>query len=142
MYMGIGNLKVMNESFKKLVDLCLPAKLALGGSAPTTEAFHSALEASHWIENIRYDSSAISALKAFFSVILSSAVIVATMVHSRGISCVTHCTDGWDRTPQLSALAQLLLDPFYRTTIGFQILIEKVRFCSSIADLLLRTGMD
>ena len=31
----------------------------------------------------------------------------------------------WDRTSQLSALAQLMLDPYYRTLEGFAILIEK-----------------
>jgi myotubularin-related protein 1/2 len=40
-----------------------------------------------------------------------------------------HCSDGWDRTSQLSALAQVLIDPFYRTIDGFAILIEK-EFCS------------
>jgi hypothetical protein len=34
-------------------------------------------------------------------------------------------SDGWDRTAQLSALVQLLLDSHYRTYIGFMSLIEK-----------------
>ncbi len=38
---------------------------------------------------------------------------------------MVHCSDGWDRTTQLSSLAQLLIDPFYRTIEGFIKLIEK-----------------
>ena len=40
-------------------------------------------------------------------------------------SVLIHCSDGWDRTSQLSALSQILLDPFYRTINGFAVLIEK-----------------
>ena len=40
-------------------------------------------------------------------------------------SVLIHCSDGWDRTSQLSALTQILLDPFYRTINGFAVLIEK-----------------
>ena len=36
-----------------------------------------------------------------------------------------HCSDGWDRTSQLSALSQILLDKYYRTLKGFIVLIEK-----------------
>ena len=36
-----------------------------------------------------------------------------------------HCSDGWDRTAQLSATSQLLLDKYYRTLEGFICLIEK-----------------
>ena len=36
-----------------------------------------------------------------------------------------HCSDGWDRTSQLSALSQILLDKYYRTLRGFIVLIEK-----------------
>jgi len=42
-----------------------------------------------------------------------------------GEPVVVHCSDGWDRTAQLVSLAQLVLDPFYRTIRGFEILIEK-----------------
>ena len=40
-------------------------------------------------------------------------------------SVLIYCSEGWDRTAQLSSLSQLLLDPFYRTINGFAILIEK-----------------
>ena len=38
---------------------------------------------------------------------------------------LVHCSDGWDRTSQLSALMQILIDPYYRTIEGFEVLIEK-----------------
>ncbi|KAL3174186.1 hypothetical protein MRX96_041345 [Rhipicephalus microplus] len=42
-----------------------------------------------------------------------------------GVSVLVHCSDGWDRTAQTCSLASLLLDPYYRTIMGFQALIEK-----------------
>jgi hypothetical protein len=42
-----------------------------------------------------------------------------------GTPVIVHCSDGWDRTSQLCALAQLLVDPFYRTFAGFCTLVEK-----------------
>ena len=38
---------------------------------------------------------------------------------------MVHCSDGWDRTSQTCALAQLMLDGYYRTMQGFRALIEK-----------------
>jgi myotubularin-related protein 1/2 len=43
----------------------------------------------------------------------------------QGDSVMIHCSDGWDRTPQLTAMVQLLLDPYYRTIRGLLCLIEK-----------------
>ena len=42
-----------------------------------------------------------------------------------GVAVLLHCSDGWDRTSQLSALTQIVLDPYYRTFEGFFALIEK-----------------
>ena len=36
-------------------------------------------------------------------------------------SVVVHCTDGWDRTAQLTSLAMLMLDSYYRTIRGFEV---------------------
>ena len=41
-----------------------------------------------------------------------------------GTSVLVHCSDGWDRTPQVVSLAMLFLDPYYRTMRGFCHLIE------------------
>lgn len=42
-----------------------------------------------------------------------------------GDPVVIHCSDGWDRTSQLSSVAMLCLDPYYRTIKGFAILVEQ-----------------
>ena len=56
--------------------------------------------------------------------ILRAANFIARTMQG-GTSCLVHCSDGWDRTSQLTALAQLCLDPFYRTMHGFFVLICK-----------------
>ncbi|KAM3959472.1 LOW QUALITY PROTEIN: phosphatidylinositol-3,5-bisphosphate 3-phosphatase MTMR4 [Aphomia sociella] len=55
--------------------------------------------------------------------VLRAAGVVARAAGGR--PALVHCSDGWDRTPQIVAAAQLLLDPFYRTVQGFRILIER-----------------
>ncbi|ETO09674.1 hypothetical protein RFI_27705, partial [Reticulomyxa filosa] len=58
--------------------------------------------------------------------ILSGSLLVARrIVETKNFVAVIHCSDGWDRTSQISALSQLLVDPFYRTIRGFIVLIEK-----------------
>ena len=36
-------------------------------------------------------------------------------IHKEQRPVVVHCSDGWDRTTQIVALAELMLDPYYRT---------------------------
>ena len=46
-------------------------------------------------------------------------------VHKEKASIVLHCSDGWDRTSQCCSLTSLCLDSYYRTVVGFEVLIEK-----------------
>lgn len=58
------------------------------------------------------------------SAVMSGAVCVAESLQS-GVSCLVHCSDGWDRTAQLCSLSQIYLDEHYRTLLGFCQLVEK-----------------
>jgi len=57
--------------------------------------------------------------------VLSAAWQTAFHVHYNRLPVLTHCSHGWDRTSQVPALAELLLDPHYRTRSGFALLVEK-----------------
>lgn len=72
------------------------------------------LEESEWFRHIQR--------------VLVCSVAVASSLR-RGVSVLVHCTDGWDRTSQCCATAAMLLDPFYRTAVGFCTLLQK-DFCS------------
>ncbi|ELP85277.1 myotubularin, putative [Entamoeba invadens IP1] len=43
---------------------------------------------------------------------------------NNGDRVLVHCSDGWDRTPQISALSRICLDSYHRTLEGFLSLIE------------------
>lgn len=57
--------------------------------------------------------------------LIASALKIAYHIEELGVSVLVHCSDGWDRTAQLTSLAEILLDPYYRTIEGFRALIEK-----------------
>ncbi|KAK6589075.1 myotubularin related 1 [Cryptosporidium xiaoi] len=56
-------------------------------------------------------------------ILMSSNKIVNQLINSKGV--LVHCSDGWDRTSQLTALSMICIDPYYRTIKGFITLIEK-----------------
>uniref|UniRef100_A0A671KLR6 Phosphatidylinositol-3,5-bisphosphate 3-phosphatase MTMR2 n=1 Tax=Sinocyclocheilus anshuiensis TaxID=1608454 RepID=A0A671KLR6_9TELE len=102
-FLDIHNIHVMRESLRKLKEVVYP----------NIEESHwlSNLESTHWLEHIK--------------LILAGALRIADKVESGKTSVVVHCSDGWDRTPQLTSLALIMLDSHYRTIRGFQILLEK-----------------
>ena len=87
------------------------------------------VEASGWLENIK--------------LVLTCAIFMVELIDKKKASILCHCrcelnfvvvflyvlqalfSDGWDRTSQLTSLAMLMLDGYYRTLRGFMVLIEK-----------------
>lgn len=47
--------------------------------------------------------------------LMKAAVTVGTAIEHEARPVMVHCSDGWDRTPQIVALAEILLDPYYRS---------------------------
>ncbi|XP_033227692.1 myotubularin-related protein 2 isoform X3 [Belonocnema kinseyi] len=102
-FLDIHNIHVMRESLRKLKELCFPI---------IDEArWLSGIESTMWLKHIKN--------------ILAGAVRIVDKVENHKTSVMVHCSDGWDRTLQLTALAMIMLDPYYRTIKGFEVLIEK-----------------
>lgn len=57
--------------------------------------------------------------------ILRSTEMLVKWIHLQGVHIVIHCSDGWDRTPQVCSLVQICIDPYFRTLDGFIVLVEK-----------------
>ncbi|KAM5188270.1 phosphatidylinositol-3,5-bisphosphate 3-phosphatase MTMR3 isoform 3-T7 [Callospermophilus lateralis] len=101
-FMGMANIHSIRRSFQSLRLLCT--------QTPDPGNWLSALESTKWLHHL--------------SVLLKSALLVVHAVDRDQRPVLVHCSDGWDRTPQIVALAKLLLDPYYRTIEGFQVLVE------------------
>uniref|UniRef100_A0A672RGH2 phosphatidylinositol-3,5-bisphosphate 3-phosphatase n=1 Tax=Sinocyclocheilus grahami TaxID=75366 RepID=A0A672RGH2_SINGR len=102
MFMGMANIHSIRNSFQSLKAVC--------SQIPDPGNWLSALESTRWLQHL--------------SVMLKAASLVCSAVEREGRPVLVHCSDGWDRTPQIVALAKILLDPFYRTIEGFQVLVE------------------
>lgn len=118
-YLGIDNIHTMRDSLSKVVEALRETEVvasSVSGALPgETQAVpildRQALRRSGWLRHI--------------SNIVEGTLLIVRNVHVNSSHVLIHCSDGWDRTAQLSALSQLCLDPYYRTMRGFQILIEK-----------------
>lgn len=115
-FFNIENIHVMRSSLQKLNDACdynfrqsfFPNSEE--GDMAKIKDFYSALDASSWSKHIQ--------------TVLEAGRYIADRV-SKGYTAIVHCSDGWDRTAQTCAIAQLIMDPYYRTLDGFMALIEK-----------------
>jgi myotubularin-related protein 1/2 len=103
-FCNIANIHAVRDAYQKLSSLCL-------STVASDISFASALEDTKWMSHIR--------------LIWAAAWETAYWVHLHRLPVLVHCSHGWDRTSQVVALAEILLDPFYRTIEGFSCLIEK-----------------
>lgn len=104
-FLSIQNIHVMRASLEKVLDSFANSDyLAL---APDQEL----LRKSGWLGHI--------------AGLIEGSELVARAVGLTGSHALIHCSDGWDRTSQVSALAQMMLDPHYRTLNGFITLVQK-----------------
>lgn len=104
-YLNIQNIHVMRNSLEKVISALKHGDISDG--RPNQDL----LAKSEWLKHIRG--------------ILDGSALIARQVGIQHSHVLIHCSDGWDRTSQLSALSQIMLDPYYRTLKGFIVLVEK-----------------
>lgn len=104
MFMGLANIHSIRKSFQSLRTICQ-------NPVPDSGMWLTQVDSTRWLHHI--------------SGLLKSAIIVVDAIVKDERPVLVHCSDGWDRTPQITSLAELLLDPFYRTLDGFTILINR-----------------
>ncbi|KAH7341085.1 protein-tyrosine phosphatase-like protein [Rhizoctonia solani] len=114
-YLGIDNIHVMRDSLARVTEALYEADMlvnALGTETPRIQLLdRQTLRRSGWIKHL--------------SSILEGTLIIVRTIHINASHALLHCSDGWDRTAQLSSLAQICLDPYFRTLRGFYVLVEK-----------------
>jgi hypothetical protein len=96
--------KNVRHSFRKLSALLEENKVG-------EDEFLIALDDTQWLYRVQ-------------ELLQTAAGVVGKLEEERASVLVSY-DSGWDRTTQITSLAQLLLDPFYRTMNGFQILVQK-----------------
>lgn len=102
-YMNLANIHSIRKSFQMV-----RTASAVPGDVSN---WLSLLENTRWLANI--------------SGLLKAACVVCQAIDQEERPVLVHCSDGWDRTSQIVGLAELLLDPYYRTIHGFEVLVEK-----------------
>ncbi|XP_076471850.1 myotubularin-related protein 13-like isoform X2 [Babylonia areolata] len=97
----------IKASFKKLMRACCPSRQALGSE----QGYLKSVQDSEWLPQLQN--------------ILQLSGAVVDLVDVQGASVMVCLEDGWDITAQVVSVAEVLLDPYYRTLEGFKALVEK-----------------
>jgi len=104
-YLGIDNIHVMRDSLNKVIEAIKDSDIT--PLPPNREQ----LAKSGWLRHI--------------GLLLDGTSAIVRQIAVEHAHVLVHCSDGWDRTSQLSSLAQICLDPYFRTIEGFINLVEK-----------------
>lgn len=97
----------MKTAFKKLMRACVPSS----HTVEPEQSFYRLIENSEWLQQLQNIMQ------------LSGAVV--DLLDLQGSTVAICLEDGWDVTAQVASVAQLCLDPHYRTLEGFRALVEK-----------------
>ncbi|XP_032789509.1 myotubularin-related protein 3 isoform X2 [Daphnia magna] len=119
-FMNLANIHAVRKSFLLLRALCQSAN---GNSATADQSnWFTQLDSTRWLHHMAN--------------LLRASWYTAVNLEEHGRPVLVHCSDGWDRTPQIVSLAQIMIDPFYRTIKGFQILVQRewIEFGHKFAD--------
>lgn len=100
----VGKIKDLDDGMMATFD-------AVQSEEGSSSSFLSKIDSSQWLHNVK--------------TLLSASVVVSRTLAREQLPVVVHGTAGCDLAAQVSSLAQLLLDPYFRTYEGFQKLIEK-----------------
>lgn len=111
-YLNIDNIHVMRDSLNKVKDLLKNSDIDGNVLNSIDEEM---IEKTNWLEHIRGILKGVESLTKWLTL--------------EGVHILIHCSDGWDRTAQISSLVQICVDPYFRTLEGICVLIEK-EWCS------------
>lgn len=105
----LHEVRQVKSNFVKFLRACIPsAPLPPQGSE---NSLARTIESLEWFEQLKS--------------IQDCANSIVDMIDSQGKSILLAIEEGWDLTPQITSIAQLCMDPYYRTFEGFRVLIEK-----------------
>jgi myotubularin-related protein 5/13 len=107
--LDLHEVRQVKLNFVKFLRVCVPS-----GPLPPHDSeasFAKTIESIEWFEQLQ--------------TIMKTANSIVDLIDTQGKSVLLAIEEGWDLTPQITSIAQLCLDPYYRTFEGFRVLIEK-----------------
>jgi len=105
-FCGIDNIHAVSKAHYKLMEIASDQR-----ALSDTARYVKFVQASGYLQ--------------FAQKILEAVNLALGAILEKERNVLVHCSDGWDRTGQLSGLTQIMLDPYFRTVEGFMRLIEK-----------------